>query len=881
MEITIRHRRLMVVACAAITCMLLWSFAASSAQVAGTVDLSPPASGFGAAEVSPDLLRTPRSIPAAGGESLTQIDPFEPDDTIDQAKKIVIYTPQVHYFQVPGDVDWVKFWAWAGVEYTIETFDLSPINDTKLWLYDADGTLLTQNDDGDNPPASTILWTAPARGTYFIKMAHPKFQGGDGFSYSIRITDSDDPCGEGFEPDNIMDEAKSIDVDGISQEHTFHGSCGGDVDWVKFDAITGTVYTIKTFSLSGGNDTILGLYDADGITVTVNGDEMVNDDDPENPPASRIDWMADKGGTYYVKVRPFNRYAGGCDLSYRLKVETSLDTPTPTPPPGECADEFEPDDIPGGAKPIVVNGDLQRDRTFHVEGDEDWVKFWAFAGNEYTIQTLDLSPGNDTVLCLYDAEIRELECNDDIDYPDNLASRIIWRASASGTYFAKVRHHSPHVGGCGFSYSLVVTSSVLCEDAYEEDDTLDQAQPITVDGLSQSHNFHVPCICQGERAPDEADWVKFNAVKGYTYRIRTFDLEGNNDTVLGLYDADGVTVTVNSDEVVNDDYADDIPASEIVWKAPVDGVYYVKVSPFEATVGGCDVSYRLEVATVPFYCYLPVIFKPLPNNPPNTPSTPSPSDGATGQQIDVDLSWSGGDPDSDDTVTYDVYFGSDSPPPLKETIGPYPATQASITYDPGTLDYSTQYNWYIVAHDSHDAESRGPEEGWWSFTTCTCNDEHEPDNDQYQCLDWPALESGEPIAGYICEEHIHLEDSQQVERDWYHFELTLDDWNQGLREIEVDLEVPDTVDYDLFLWVGDHWEGSENTEPGADEHIEWSAQGIGTYYIVVKSLGDYDNCNPYSLQVTLNQSQGASRILHQFWRRGLWGSPSYNRLPQP
>jgi hypothetical protein len=96
-----------------------------------------------------------------------------------------------------------------------------------------------------------------------------------------------------------------------------------------------------------------------------------------------------------------------------------------------------------------------------------------------------------------------------------------------------------------------------------------------------------------------------------------------------------------------------------------------------------------------------------PNNPPYTPSNPSPSNGATKQSIDVDLGWTGGDPDGD-PVTYDVYFGTSSSPPL---VSP---GQASTTYDPGTLSYNTKYYWKIVSKDNRGGQTTGPV---WNFTT--------------------------------------------------------------------------------------------------------------------------------------------------------------------
>jgi len=99
------------------------------------------------------------------------------------------------------------------------------------------------------------------------------------------------------------------------------------------------------------------------------------------------------------------------------------------------------------------------------------------------------------------------------------------------------------------------------------------------------------------------------------------------------------------------------------------------------------------------------------NNPPYEPSNPNPTDGATGVDVNADLSWTGGDPDPGDTVTYDVYFGVDPTPDSNELVS---IKQSSTMYDPGSLDINVKYYWRIVAWDNHGASSWG---GTWQFTT--------------------------------------------------------------------------------------------------------------------------------------------------------------------
>jgi hypothetical protein len=100
------------------------------------------------------------------------------------------------------------------------------------------------------------------------------------------------------------------------------------------------------------------------------------------------------------------------------------------------------------------------------------------------------------------------------------------------------------------------------------------------------------------------------------------------------------------------------------------------------------------------------------NDPPNTPSNPDPANNDLDIDINADLSWTGGDPDISDIVTYDIYFGTNSNPPLHKT------DHTSTSYDPGTMNHNTKYYWKIVANDNHGATTTGP---IWDFTTISAN----------------------------------------------------------------------------------------------------------------------------------------------------------------
>jgi len=494
-------------------------------------------------------------------------DGYEPDDASGQANTITVDDDaQTHNFHMPGDEDWVKFSATAGVAYTIQTLNLGPRSDTYVYLYDTDGsTEITHNDDGGGGLASRITWAAPANGTYYVRVRHySSSRYGSDTNYDLQVLSSGSSGGDGYEPDNSYSDAVLIATTGVTQTHNFHYA--GDNDWAKFSTASGSSYVIETANLGTGCDTYLYLYDTDGAT------EITHDDDAGTGLASRIAWTASITGTYYVRVRHYSSSAYGPDTNYDLSVTTAGSS-------GGGEDAYEPDDTYSLTSTITADGTAQS-HNFHDAGDNDWVKFSSTAGTGYVIETFNLGSTCDTYVYLYDSD-GSTEITHDDDGGIGLASRIEWTASISGTYYVRVRHYSGSRHGDGTNYDLrITTASSSTADGYEPDDASDQANAITTDGTAQTHNFH---------DAGDGDWVYFSATSGNTCIIETTNLGSRSDTYMYLYDTDGST------EITHNDDGGTGLASRIVWAVPAGGTYYVKVRHYFNSTYGANTDYDLRV----------------------------------------------------------------------------------------------------------------------------------------------------------------------------------------------------------------------------------------------------------------------------------------------
>ncbi len=81
-------------------------------------------------------------------------------------------------------------------------------------------------------------------------------------------------------------------------------------------------------------------------------------------------------------------------------------------------------------------------------------------------------------------------------------------------------------------------------------------------------------------------------------------------------------------------------------------------------------------------------------SPPDWPHNPSPPHRSELHYVTIDLGWECSDPD-DDSLRYDIYFGSNSPPPIIETDFP------GDTYLISNLQAGTSYFWRILARDKY------------------------------------------------------------------------------------------------------------------------------------------------------------------------------------
>ncbi len=365
-----------------------------------------------------------------------QGDAYEPDDTCLTARAAEMSGAQDHLFCTQGDHDWLRFDARAGQQYHFGLDNIGPDAQPRLALYSACDTYpLVEKGIGES-----LDWQPKKSGIYYLRVGDAVASSyGAAANYRLHLQAS----GDGGDPGEPTDpQGRLLPTDGTPQ---LGNLAPGDEDWYYFNAAAGKSYRFETFDLGPAADTVLCLYGADRTTP------LVCDDDSGEGLGSRLGWQAPAAGRYYLRVRAYRQEVGGALASYSMAawLDAAL-----------CdADAAEPDNAHYLAPLIEADGVWQH-RTSCPEGDPDWVRFRALAGQAYAIETAHLGADADTVLALYDVDGQTpLWGNDDAG--SGRASGLLWRFQREGVYYLKVEPFALGVSGRGSEYDLRILPSAL------------------------------------------------------------------------------------------------------------------------------------------------------------------------------------------------------------------------------------------------------------------------------------------------------------------------------------------------------------------------------------------------------------------------------------
>jgi len=211
----------------------------------------------------------------------------------------------------------------------------------------------------------------------------------------------------------------------------------GALPSVPMQLEAGHTYVVETYDLAGATDTVLELRRQMGAAPAPSDPVIALNDDASGL-ASRVEWTADRAGTYYAHVRPYAPQTGG---TFGLRVVELIRDEASAP---ETILERANVTLPGTHDFAALP---------HIGVSLE-------AGRTYTFETFDLAGRTDTVIELRRGSAEAASPSDPViarnDDASGLASRIRWTADGSGDYYLHVAPYAPQTDG---TFSVRVAGS--------------------------------------------------------------------------------------------------------------------------------------------------------------------------------------------------------------------------------------------------------------------------------------------------------------------------------------------------------------------------------------------------------------------------------------
>jgi len=219
----------------------------------------------------------PGLIQNAENDNETGPDIYEPDDnyshaTLVEAPPVCGYEAEIqhHNFHDAGDEDWVKFYAFEDIPYSIKVKNPGSACDAVIELYDTDGvTLLRSRDDYLEGEDEFLEWLCRKEGIYYVKVRQYDAEVfGENAGYDLVVYVPLGGEGSGVIAGMITDISSGETIDGASITTT------GGVSSISIDGYYIMLHPAGAFTITVNAN---GYMQA-SAEVTVEGCSAVNKD---------------------------------------------------------------------------------------------------------------------------------------------------------------------------------------------------------------------------------------------------------------------------------------------------------------------------------------------------------------------------------------------------------------------------------------------------------------------------------------------------------------------------------------------------------------------------------------------------------------------------
>jgi hypothetical protein len=310
-------------------------------------------------------------------------------------------------------------------------------------------------------------------------------------------------------------------------------------------------------------------YKMDNSDLAVTNLESIEffDTDEDNVYETRYSNFSQKG-TYYINV-----YAIDSENMYSEPLSLTI-----------VQNGIEPDDEENNND--IIDATLllsSHELNFSDEGDEDWFLLNCSESIVYTFAVNHPESNCQAHIQLFDHSGINLLTSQQSESTGHPVS-LTWTCIQDGEYFLKISNSDPSLFGFGTSYVLNTYNSQGL-DCFENDNSFDTARVVSVtDSRPQQHSFHTFT---------DIDYSLFYAVPGNNYVFEAFDVDGEIDVVIELFNN-------NRQLIMDRNVTHDGSPEKLTWEdCTEEGIYYVCVRLSEESSYGQDTGYK-------FWIYMPI-----------------------------------------------------------------------------------------------------------------------------------------------------------------------------------------------------------------------------------------------------------------------------------